>query len=79
MEMVWSMIYAQRLNHEFWAEAEGSLQVEGVDFDEIFAPVAKFNTIRVILTIGAATGLEMHQMDIKTAFLNGELDMVIFM
>ena len=50
-----------------------------MDFDKIFAHVAKFNTIRVILTIGVAMGLEMHQMNVKPTFLNGELDMVIYM
>ena len=59
--------------------AKGCSQVEGVDFSETFAPVAKFNTIRVILALAAAMGLEIHQMDVKTAFLNGELDVVIYM
>jgi hypothetical protein len=59
--------------------AKGCSQVEGVDFSEIFAPVAKFNTIRIILALAAAMGLEIHQMDVKTAFLNGELDVVIYM
>ena len=53
--------------------------MEGVDFGETFAPVAKFNTIRIILAIAAAMGLEIHQMDVKTAFLNGELDVEIYM
>ena len=59
--------------------AKGCSQVEGVDFSETFAPVAKFNTIRVILALAAAMGLEIHQMDVKTAFLNGELDVEIYM
>jgi len=59
--------------------AKGCSQVEGVDFSETFAPVAKFNTIRIILALAAAMGLEIHQMDVKTAFLNGELDVVIYM
>jgi hypothetical protein len=53
--------------------------VEGINFGEIFAAVAKFNTIRVILAIAAAMGLEIHQMDVKTAFLDGELDVEIYM
>jgi hypothetical protein len=59
--------------------AKGYSQVEGVDFNETFAPVVKFNTIRCILAIGATMDLEMHQMDVKTAFLNGDLEEEIYM
>ena len=59
--------------------AKGCSQVEGVDFGETFAPMAKFNIIRVILVIRAAMGLEMHQMDIKIVFFNNDLDVVIYM
>ena len=54
--------------------AEGFLQIEGVDFYKTFALVAKFTTIRCIFAIGAIMDLEMQQMDVKTAILNGELD-----
>ena len=50
-----------------------------MDFNETFAPVAKFSTIRCIVAIGAAMDLEMHQMDVKTAFLNPKLEEVIYM
>ena len=58
--------------------AKGCLQVEGVDFGKTFVPVAKINTIIIIFVIGAAMGLEMHQRDIKTTFLNGKLDDEIY-
>jgi transposase InsO family protein len=59
--------------------AKGYSQVEGVDFNETFAPVAKFCTIRCMAAIGAAMDLEMHQMDVITAFLNPWLEEVIYM
>jgi len=51
----------------------------GVDYDETFAPMAKFNSIRVLLSIGAILDLEVQQMDVKSAFLNGRLDEEIYM
>lgn len=59
--------------------AKGYSQVEGMDFHETFAPVAKFSTIRCILALGAAMDLEMHQMDVKTAFLKPFLKEEIYM
>lgn len=55
------------------------MQIKGVDFGKTFAPVVKFNTIRIILTIAMAMGSEIHQMDITTTFLNGKLDVEIHM
>ena len=59
--------------------AKGCSHVEDVDFGKTFAPMVKFNTIRVIFAIRAAMGLEIHQMDVKIAFLNGKLDLIIYM
>ena len=59
--------------------AKGFLQKYGVDFEETFAPVAKFASIRIILSIAAQYKLVLHQMDVKTAFLNGLLEEEIFM
>jgi len=57
----------------------GHRQIKGPDFNETFAPVAKFTTIRCILAMTAANGWELHQMDVKTAFLNGDLDEEVYM
>lgn len=59
--------------------AQGFSQKEGVDFNETFAAVAKFSSIRVLLSIGAYQDLEIDQMDAITAFLNGDLDEEIYM
>ena len=48
-------------------------QVKRVDYDETFAPVVRFSSIRVVISIVAELGWRIHQMDLKTAFLNGLL------
>ncbi len=67
------------VRHKARLVAKGYFQVEGVDFNETFASMAKFTTIRCMPAIGAAMDLEIHQMDVKTAFLNGELEEDIYM
>jgi hypothetical protein len=46
-------------------------QVEGVDYDETFAPVAQYTSIRSITALAASMGWKPHQMDVKTTFFNG--------
>ncbi|KMQ87258.1 retrovirus-related pol polyprotein from transposon tnt 1-94 [Lasius niger] len=57
----------------------GFSQREGIDFNETFSPVARFDTIRTVLSIAANEGLELAQFDVKTAFLNGVIEENIYM
>jgi hypothetical protein len=59
--------------------AQGFTQIEGIDYNETFTPVAKLASLRAILAIAAERDLELHQMDIKSAYLNGSLSNEIFM
>ena len=51
--------------------ARGFSQVEGIDYDETFASVAQYTSIRSLISIAAEMGWKIHQIDVKTAFLNG--------
>ena len=55
------------------------MKAKGIDYFETFAPVAKFNSIRVLLAIAAYEDFEVHQMDIQSAYLNGDLEESIYM
>jgi hypothetical protein len=58
--------------------ARGFSQIEGVDYDETFAPVARYTSIRAIMAIAAEMGWRIHQMDVKTAFLNGFIEEEVY-
>ena len=49
-----------------------------MDYDKIFAPIAKLSSLCTILAIAAEHDLEVHQMDVKCTYLNGELEQEIF-
>lgn len=59
--------------------AKGFRQQKGVDYNEIFSPVVRHTSIRVLLAIVAHYDLELEQMDVKTTFLHGELEEDIYM
>ena len=54
--------------------AKGYSQVEGIDFHEIFSPIAKMTSIRFLLSLATTFDLEVEHMDVKTVFLHGDLN-----
>ncbi|KAI3501786.1 hypothetical protein L1887_29807 [Cichorium endivia] len=53
--------------------AKGYVQEQGIDFEEVFAPVARIETIRLLIALAVGKGWKIHHLDVKTAFLYGEL------
>ncbi len=57
---------------------KGFLQRYGMDYSEMFAPVARLGSIRIILANAVIRGMHVHQMDVKTAFLNGDPEDIFY-
>lgn len=68
----------QVIKHKARLLAKGYVQREGIDFEEVFAPIARLNTVRVILALAAHQSWEVHHLDVKSAFLNGELEEEVY-
>jgi hypothetical protein len=58
--------------------ARGFSQKEGIDYDEIFSPIARYTSIRVITSLTSVFNWKLHQMDVKTSFLNGEVEQEVY-
>lgn len=58
--------------------AKGYAQEKGINFNEVFAPVARWDTIRMVIALAARNGWKLHQLDVKSAFLHGNLDEVVY-
>ena len=66
------------VKHKARLIARGFVQREGIDFEEVFAPVARMESIHLLLALAAAKDWRVHHLDVKSAFLNGELAKMVF-
>lgn len=66
------------VKHKARLVAKGYSQEQGVDFEESFAPVTRLETVRLLLALAAHNKWEVHHLDVKTAFLNGEIKEEVF-
>ena len=66
------------IKHKARLVAKGYVQCQGIDFDEVFAPVTRLDTVRVMLAVAANQGWQGHHLDVKSAFLNGELQEEVY-
>jgi hypothetical protein len=67
------------IKHKAWLVTQGFSQIPGMDFDETFSPVMQLESFRVLLAMAIQLDLEIHQMDVVGAYLNGELQEEIYM
>ena len=65
--------------HKTHLVAKGFTQNEGIDYKETFSPVSSKDSFRTIMALVAHYDLQLHQMDVKTAFLNGDIEETISM
>ena len=79
------MVYKTKLNakgkiekHKARLVAQGFSQQPGIDYNETFASIARIDTLRMVLAIAAQNKWSMHQMDVKSAFLNGYLEEEVY-
>ncbi|GJY01934.1 integrase, catalytic region, zinc finger, CCHC-type containing protein [Tanacetum coccineum] len=70
--------YGDVLKNKARLVAKGYSQEEGIDFEESFAPIARIEAIRIFIANAATKNMIIYQMDVKTAFLNGDLQEEVF-
>jgi hypothetical protein len=66
------------VKHKARLVAKGYVQREGVDFDEVFAPMARLDSVRALVAVAAQQDWQLHHLDVKSAFLNSDLQEEVY-
>ena len=66
------------VRHKVWLVVKGYVQCHGIDYNEVFAPVARMEAVQLLLALAAHEGWQVHHMDVKTTFLNGDLQEEVY-
>ena len=66
------------VKHKARLVAKGYVQRQDIDFEEVFAPIERLDTVRVIIALVANQSWEVHHLDVKPMFLNGELEEEVY-
>jgi hypothetical protein len=61
------------MKHKARLVVKGYAQRRGIDYDEMFLPVARLDSVRLLIALAAQEGLEVHHLDVKLVFLNGDI------
>jgi hypothetical protein len=64
--------------HKARLVVKGYAQRHGIDYDDVFAPVAQLDSVRLLIALAAHEGWQVHHMDVKSAFLNGDLQEEVY-
>jgi hypothetical protein len=70
--------YGQVTRNKAILVCKGYTQVEGIDFEETFAPVSRMEAIRLFLSYACSNNIKVYQMGVKSVFLNGELEEEVY-
>jgi hypothetical protein len=70
--------YGQVTRNKAILVCKGYAQIEGIDFEETFAPVARMKAICLLLSYACSKNVKLYQMDVKPSFLNGELEEEVY-
>lgn len=73
------LINGETLKYKARLVAKGFTQKQGIDYNETFSPVVRYSSIRALLAVAAEYEMEVEHLDVKTAFLNGDLEETVYM